>query len=151
MSYGPEDLLCGENLMRRAIITAAFLIAANAAGAVEDADRAAGRDVIARQIEAFRGDDAEAAFGFAAPAIRQMFGSGAAFLEMVRRAYPPVHRPNSYAFGEARDSSDGFEQAVAIQDQTGGEWDAVYTFERQPDGSWKISACRLVKRPSEAV
>lgn len=137
--------------MRWLVAIFILLFSPLAAHAVEDADRNAGREAISRQIEAFRRDDAAAAYGYAAPAIRQMFQTEDAFLDMVRRAYPPVHRPRSFQFGEARDVATGFEQAVAIQDETGTDWDAVYSFEKQPDGSWKISACRLVKRPGEAV
>lgn len=137
--------------MRRLVLALPVLLAAASAFAVEDADRAQGRDVIGRQIEAFRRDDADGAFAFAAPAIREMFGTGEAFLDMVGRGYPPVHRQRSYSFGETRDLGDGFEQAVAIQDEAGVDWDAVYTFERQPDGTWKIAGCRLVKRPGESA
>lgn len=137
--------------MRRLFIFPLAILAATAAQALDEADRNAGRGAIASQIEAFRRDDAAGAYAFAAPAIRDLFGTDQAFLDMVRRAYPPVHRPRSYTFGETREVSDGFEQAVAIQDEAGVDWDAIYTFERQPDGTWKISACRLVKRPGEAV
>ena len=132
---------------------AAFLVVLLAwpAMALDEGDRAAGRAAITAQIEAFRRDDAGTAFSFASPGIRRMFGSEEAFLDMVRRAYPPVHRPRSFGFGETRETASGFEQAVAIQDGAGADWDAVYSFERQPDGSWKISGCRLVKRPGEAV
>jgi hypothetical protein len=119
--------------------------------AVEDVDRRTGREVITGQLDAFRRDDAGAAFGFASPGIRQLFATEDAFLDMVRRAYPPVYRPRSFAFGEVRDLADGFEQSVTIQDESGASWDAVYTFERQPDGTWKISACRLIKRPEETA
>ena len=137
--------------MRRMLLALSIVLASLPVLAIEDADRAQGRDVISRQIEAFRRDDADGAFAFAAPAIREMFGTGEVFLDMVRRGYPPVHRPRTYSFGETRDLGDGFEQAVAIQDETGVDWDAVYTFERQPDGTWKIAGCRLVKRPGESA
>ena len=137
--------------MRRLLLALPVLLSALPALAVEDADRSQGRDVIGHRIEAFRRDDAAGAFAFAAPAIREMFGTGEAFLDMVRRGYPPVHRPRSFSFGEARDLGEGFEQSVAIQDETGIDWDAVYTFERQPDGTWKIAGCRLVKRPGESA
>lgn len=137
--------------MRRLAFLVAAILAATSAHAVEEADRSAGRDVVAKQIEAFRRDDAGGAYAFAAPGIRALFGSDEAFLDMVRRAYPPIHRPRIYSFGAAQDIERGFEQAVTIQDGAGADWDAVYTFERQPDGTWMISACRLVKRPGEAV
>lgn len=141
--------------MRR---VAALLMAVAAAAALtgsalalDAADEKAGREIVAKQLEAFKADDGEAAFGYAAPSIKGMFGGAGSFLDMVRRSYPPVYRPRTYAFGASRDVADGFEQAVEIQDQAGVDWDAIYSFERQPDGSWKISGCRLVKRPGDAV
>ena len=38
--------------------------------AVSEADRSTIRDIIRSQVEAFRRDDGEAAFGYASPAIR---------------------------------------------------------------------------------
>ena len=57
------------------------------------ADRTAIRDIIQSQVEAFRRDDGDAAFGYASPSIRGMFGSSATFMDMVRQGYQPVYRP----------------------------------------------------------
>lgn len=135
----------------RLALVLSVVLASGPAFAVDDSDRSAGRDAIAGQIEALRRDDGPAAFAFASPGIQGLFGTAEAFLDMVRRQYAPVHRPRDFAFGDTRDVADGFEQAVAIRDAAGAEWDAVYTFERGPDGIWRISGCRLVKRPGEAV
>lgn len=140
----------------RRLAAALLVLAAVAAGrspalAVEEVDRAAGRAAIERQLDAFKRDDAAGAYEMASPSIRSMFPSQDVFLEMVRRGYKPVYRPRSYAFGQGRDDGEGFEQTLQVQDQDGVDWDAVYSLERQPDGSWRISGCRLVKRPGEAV
>lgn len=143
--------------MRRAVLAGLVMVLAlvgllsGAARAVDDGDRSVARDLISKQIEAFRRDDAAGAFAFASPGIRDMFGSERSFLDMVQRAYPAVHRPRSFTFGPARDVGDGFEQSVAIQDEQGADWDAIYSLEKQPDGSWKISGCRMVKRPGDSV
>lgn len=121
------------------------------AWAVDDGDRRAGREAITSQIEAFKRDDGAAAYGQAAPSIQQIFPSQDGFMEMVRQGYRPVYRPRTYEFGATREEGDGFEQALRIQDAEGVDWDAVYTLQKQPDGSWKISGCRLVKRPGESV
>ena len=128
-----------------------MLMAAFPARAVDEGAASAGRAVIQRQVEALRKDDAGGAFAFASPSIRDMFGTEENFLSMVKRGYPPIYRHRSFEFGPTRDEGEGFEQAVRIQDADGVDWDAVYTLERQPDGSWKISGCRLVKRPGDAV
>ena len=121
------------------------------ASAVEDAEKSRIRAVIERQLDAFRADDAGGAYALAAPSIRRMFPSAEIFLEMVRRGYPPVYRPRRHEFTEARDTDEGPEQAVRIDDAEGGGWVAVYSMERQPDGSWAISGCRLVKAPDQSV
>ena len=107
--------------------------------------------MIERQFDAFKRDDAAGAYGFASPTIQGMFPSQDAFMAMVQRAYPPVYRPRSFEFGPTREVGEGLEQAVGIQDRSGNDWDAVYSLEKQPDGSWRISGCRLVKRPGQSV
>lgn len=135
----------------RGIVVFLVLGFTGASVALDDAERSGIRSVIERQIQAFGRDDAEAAYGLAAPSIQGMFGDKDAFMEMVRRGYAPVHRPKSFEFGPTRDERGEIQQALRIQDQSGADWDAVYSLERQPDGSWRISGCRLVKRPGEAV
>ena len=119
--------------------------------AIEDADRDAIRGVIRHQIEAFGRDDGPAAYGDASPAIREMFGTPEGFMAMVRQGYPQVYRPKHYDFGPVREAGDGFEQSLRIDDRDGIGWDAIYSLERQPDGSWAISGCRLVKAPDRSV
>ena len=68
--------------------------------ALSDNDRAAIRDIIGKQVEAFRRDDGDAAFGFASPTIQGMFGSSDIFMDMVRQGYRPVYRPRAFDFRE---------------------------------------------------
>ena len=121
------------------------------AQALDEGDRSSVRSVIERQLEAFRRDDAAEAYSYAAPEIRQMFPSPERFMGMVREGYRPVYKPRSHAFDDLRETPDGITQSVRIQDAEGVDWVAVYTLERQPDGSWKISGCHLLKAPGEAV
>lgn len=108
-----------------------------------DADRAAIRMMIADQIEAFRRDDADGAYGFAAPDIKRMFPTPERFMEMVRNQYRPVYRPRSVAFGEATETAGGALQKVFLTGPDGRGWLAAYLAERQEDGSWRISGCAL--------
>ena len=126
-------------------------VALGPALALDDGDRAATRSAVEGQIEAFRRDDAPGAYAFAAPGIQSIFPSDERFLEMVREAYRPIYRPRTFEFGPVRETETGMERALRVQDSEGVDWDAIYSFERQPDGSWKISGCSLVKRPGEAV
>ena len=67
---------------------------------VSAADQTAIRDVIEGQVEAFRRDDGDAAFGYASPNIQGMFGTAETFMDMVRQGYRPVYRPRVFDFRE---------------------------------------------------
>ena len=132
----------------RAPFLAALVVAAPAL-AVEPADRAAIRDVIERQIDAFRRDDAAAAYAFASPGIRRMFPDQDIFLRMVRENYPAVHRPGTVLFGELKSGPNGPEQEVRLTDGAGNSWVALYHLEQQPNGAWLISGCIVRKAPEQ--
>ena len=109
-------------------------------------DEAQFRDVIADQIAAFRANDGARAYSHAAPAIRQIFPDPDRFMAMVKQGYQPVYRPQSYSFGKAGLSASGRPiQRVTIIGPDGLTYEAIYTMERQSDGSWQINGCALVK------
>jgi len=109
-------------------------------------DEAAFRAAIADQIAAFQADDGQRAYRHAAPAIRQIFPDPDQFMRMVRQGYQPVYRPQSYSFGKAGFSGSGRPiQRVTIIGPDGLTYEAVYTMERQPDGTWQITGCALVR------
>jgi hypothetical protein len=141
----PEE----RRAMHRPILPAlAFALAMCApTQGIAQEDPAAIRSVIESQLGAFLRDDAEAAWAHASPGIQRMFRSSDIFIGMVRQGYQPVYRPKEWTFGDLRPSSGGPEQEVRIVDAAGESWVAIYTMEKQPDGSWKISGCRLVKAP----
>ena len=136
--------------MRILILLLALLIPLQVL-ALEDADRGAMRSVVERQIDAFRRNDAEAAYSFAAPSIQALFPAPDRFMSMVRESYAPVYRPRSYAFGKAMNTGGVPAQLVKIIDERGEAWSALYSFERQPDGSWLITSCQLLKDPEESA
>ncbi len=72
-------------------------------------------------------------------------------MAMVRQGYQPVYRPRSYTMGEFKDTPEGTSLSVQIQDLEGTDWVAIYTLEQQPNGTWRISGCYLVKTPGQAV
>ena len=107
-------------------------------------DRAAVQDVIRRQMDAFRRDDAAAAFAFASPSIRSQFGSDPdVFMEMVRRGYAPVYHPRTTSFGRTEREAGRLVQHVLVTGPDGGGREALYFMEQQPDGSWRIAGCVL--------
>ncbi|MCJ2040018.1 DUF4864 domain-containing protein [Methylobacterium sp. J-059] len=121
-------------------------LALTSAHAADDGAREAARAAITRQAEALVRDDAATAYAQAAPAIQGMFPTADVFLGMVRNNYRPVYRHRTFVFGQMQDLGDGaLSQDVAIQDEDGVDWTAVYSLERGADGTWRISGCRLVK------
>lgn len=108
-------------------------------------DAADGRSVIESQINAFLNDDMATAYSYAAPAIKRIYPDESRFFDMVRRGYQPVYRPGNFAFGRSKVNGSGIVQEVIIQGPDGQDWTALYSLERQPDGSFKINGVQMIK------
>jgi hypothetical protein len=83
--------------------------------------------------------------------IQGLYPSVDAFMAMVRNQYPPVYRPQSVTFGEVLVTPTGHLQKVYLVGPDGQNYVAVYSMQRQPDGSWRINGCALVKDEAEAI
>lgn len=146
--HGPLRRLRATLTLGIGALLAALSLAAPAADLDEREARAV-RTVIEAQLDAFAADDAERAFSYAAPAIRERFGDAPRFMAMVRQGYPMVIRPTTRAFfrPEAVTLSGGAAEAVQIvqvRDADGARWLAAYQLQRQPDQSWRITGCTIV-------
>jgi hypothetical protein len=148
------------NSTRRALCLFAgtlwFARTAAAAEPVVSADDAkAIRKVIEAQLAAFRADNAERAFSFASPSIRDLFGNANAFLAMVRGGYPVVYRPATVSFmlPQTQPGTTGGDviQRVRMTDGAGTAWLAIYTMQRQPDQSWRINGCVATRDASRTT
>lgn len=106
-------------------------------------DETAIRNTIEAQVDAFRRDDGDAAFGYASPAIRGMFGSADTFMDMVRQGYRPVYRPRVFEFREIVTLNGMVTQKVHVIGPDGRPVTAFYTMMRLSDGSWRIEGCYL--------
>lgn len=106
-------------------------------------DRDAIRVVIESQIDAFRRDDADQAFSFAAPSIRAKFGDSGTFIGMVRDGYRPVYRPREVVFRNIDETGALPIQRVLVVDGNGRSFIAHYPMQQQPDGTWLIAGCFL--------
>ncbi len=126
-----------------ALLGALLALALPAQAQVSEPDRSAIRDVIERQIEAFRRDDGQAAFGYASPSIQGMFGSPDTFMDMVRQGYRPVYRPRTVEFREIVTLQGMVTQKVHVIGPDGRPVTAFYPMSRQADGSWRIEGCYL--------
>jgi uncharacterized protein DUF4864 len=140
---------------RRWILLVAMLLTGAAAvqadDAVAPADAAAIRQVIQSQMNAFRSDDWAATFAYASPAIQGKFQSPQVFRQMVTEAYQPVYRPRGVQFRGVQGSEFGPTQEVFVVGPDGLSYLAYYTMEKQPDGSWRISGCYLVRAPDQTT
>jgi chlorite dismutase len=133
-------------------IIAALVLAlapfAGSAQSISAADARAVREVIEAQLDAFRRDDAPRAFSYAAPGIRDTFGTPENFMAMVRAQYAVVYRPRSVSFEAPVMASGELVQPVRMTDADGHAWIALYPMEKQPDGTWRINGCQLGRLPA---
>jgi hypothetical protein len=131
--------------MRRMFFAFAFvpLILASSAFA-GDAEVKAAQAAIDGQMKAFIADDGVAAYSFAAPNVKQIFPTVDTFMNMVTNGYPPVRKPQTYSFGKVEETSPtSIVQQVLIVGPDGKDYEAVYTLQQQPDGTFQITGCSL--------
>ncbi|WP_442578245.1 DUF4864 domain-containing protein [Mesorhizobium sp. ASY16-5R] len=130
--------------MRRMLLALLLLplLATNAFAG--DAEVKAAQATIDAQLQAFKRGDNAAAYDYAAPGIKTIFPTLEAFMGMVTGAYQPVYKPQSYAFGKSEEmGAASIIQQVIIVGPDGKDYEAVYTLERQPDGTYKITGVSL--------
>ena len=132
-------------LVMSAIGFGASMARADAIDQLSDADRAAIRQTIASQIEAFKADDADRAFSFATPMIQSRFGDASRFVAMVKRGYMPVYRPRQVEFTDLLDVRGKPTQRLVVVGPDNDVFSAYYMMERQDDASWRISG--VILRP----
>jgi hypothetical protein len=136
--------------MRRALFAFAvipflFLSSLLVSGAFAgDAEIKAAQTVIDGQLKAFIANDGAAAYSFAAPNVKRIFPTVDTFMSMVTNGYPPVRKPQTYSFGKVQQTGPtSIVQQVLIVGPDGKDYEAVYTLEQQPDGSFQITGCSL--------
>jgi hypothetical protein len=107
--------------------------------------------LIQRQLDAFEHGDATGAYALASPGIKVIFPNSDVFMEMVRDKYAPVYHHRSADFGPFKLDGDNASQELTIVDDDNQVWTAIYKLARQPDGSWLISGCLLIKSEAKSV
>ena len=146
-----QRLLRARVLPMLATLTLLILVGLHAlqtpvhAAPLTPADEKSVRSVIQAQLAALAKDDAVKAFSYAAPNVRQAFGTASRFLSMVQNDYPVVYRPASVAFLKAEGNGDDVVQRVQMQDASGTAWLATYSLQRQKAGVWRITGCTVVE------
>lgn len=99
---------------------------------------------IESQLQAFQADDFAAAFTYASPTIKAIFGTPENFGRMVTQGYPMVHRPAAVKMLELREVAGSLWQRVMITDQMGRTHLLDYQMIETADG-WQINAVQLLK------
>jgi hypothetical protein len=131
----------------RAILTATLLAGATGAAAQLDPDAEAAGRVVMQQLEAFRRDDFDAAFGFASAEIHEMFDRGR-FEAMVWGGYPEIARSVSAVVdGSERGPGGRLYLLVRVRGANGRGIEAVYEMVRE-DRGWRING--VVTRPDSS-
>jgi hypothetical protein len=131
-----------------AVVLLAFISMAAIAQSISETEKSEFQRIISAQISAFRADDGPTAYSFAAPVVRNIFPTPEIFMSMVKRGYSPVYRPQSFSFTEALiDPMGRPTQKMLVVGPNGKTYEALYSMEKQPDGTWRISGCTLLEVP----
>lgn len=118
-------------------------LAATAAFA-QDSDAIEG--VIGNQLNAFNDRDVDAAWQYASPNIKRLFGSAGNFGMMVQQGYPMVWDNADVRFLELRDVAGNLWQKVMLRDAQGGLHILDYQMVETADG-WQINGVQLLPAP----
>lgn len=125
--------------MRAFVFSCFAVVGAMPAAAQQDAIQS----TILNQFEAFKADDFAAAFGFASPVIKGIFGTPENFGAMVRQGYPMVYRPAEVRMLDQRQAGGMTVQRVLVTDAQGRSHVLDYQMVETPDG-WQINGVTLV-------
>ena len=87
--------------------------------------------------------DGEKAFGYATPAIRAQFGDADLFMAMVQVGYPALLTARYAEFLEGAVIDGIIIQPLRLVDADNVVRVALYTMEKQKNGAWRISGCRI--------
>ena len=99
--------------------------------------------VIAEQRTALHAGDARKAFAYASPGIQAQFNDATTFMAMVRGAYASLLTARYVEFLDGAVIEGLVIQPLRLIDADSTVRVALYTMEKQNDGSWRISSCRI--------
>ena len=125
----------------------ALPLLAGAAAAQPDPDVDEAGRVVMQQLEAFRQDDYQAAFGFASRSIHDLYDP-ARFEAMVRGGYPEIARSvRANIDGSKRGDAGELYLFLHVQGENGRAVEAVYEMVKEA-GAWRING--VVTRPDSS-
>ena len=103
---------------------------------------------ISSQIDAFKKNDVEEAYTFAAPNIQAQFPNPETFGLMVRNGYPIIWKPKSFKFVKFKNLGDKCIQRVLFQSYNGSLETYDYILEKN-NNLWKIAGVLKIKSIDE--
>ena len=103
---------------------------------------------ISSQIDAFKKNDFEEAYKFAAPNIQAQFPNPETFGLMVRNGYPIIWKPKSFKFVKFKDLGDKCIQRVLFQSYNGSLETYDYILEKD-NNLWKIAGVLTIRSAGE--
>jgi Domain of unknown function (DUF4864) len=128
-----------EDSMRLAFAATLAGILAFSPLSAQEADSGAIQTVIQGQMDAFTAKDPVAAFTFASPMIKGMFGSPDNFGSMVSSSYPMIWSPTSVKYLGTRQAGAMLLQRVLVTDASGKSFLFDYDMVEVPPDGWKIN------------
>ena len=106
------------------------------------------RSTISSQIEAFKENNIEKAYTFAAPNIQAQFSNPEVFGLMVKNGYPIIWRPKSFKFTKFQGLGNKSIQRVLFQSYDGRLETYDYILEKYDD-LWKIAGVLTINLAGE--
>ena len=103
------------------------------------------QSTIQSQLDAFAAQDSAAAFSYASPTIKGIFGTAENFGTMVQKGYPMVWQHSAVKMLELRSIAGNLWQRVMITDTGGSTYLLDYKMIETPEG-WQIDAVQLLPK-----
>ena len=109
------------------------------------------KQVISAQRAAFIAGDGDKAFSYATPPLRAQFGDPDTFMAMVHLGYPALLTARYTEFLEGAVIDGLIIQPLRLIDADNSVRVALYTMEKQKNGVWRISGCRIAPSTVQAA
>jgi hypothetical protein len=99
------------------------------------------REVIGEQLAALKAGDAAKAMTYAAPGIREQFGTPENFMRMVREGYAALLEARRTQFLQGAVIDNAIVQPLRLVLPDDSVLVALYQMQRQDNGQWRIAGC----------
>lgn len=110
---------------------------------ISESDKATIRQLIEKQLQAFKQNDEETAFSLTSPTIQRKF-TLQDFIKTVKNKYNAIIEPRSIMFRGFTLVNDFPALVATIMDQKGNLAQAIFVVQHQQDYSWRIHGYELV-------